>query len=77
MIKLEKIKLNNNVIECILFPEDSREGCILKYNVLTGDWECRLPDGYEYCKTHVAMACSYLRNNYKQGLPDEKLIMWY
>ncbi|SCW67807.1 hypothetical protein [Eubacterium ruminantium] len=77
MVRIEKIKIKNNIIECVLFPEDNKDGFILKYNPETREKDYQLPKGYEHCDVHVTMACVYLRNNYKKNLPESKVVIWY
>lgn len=77
MIRLEKIKIKNDTVECMAFPEDSKEGCVLRYNVKTKEKDYILPKGYEYCDVHMTMACIFFRDNYENGLPETKIIMWY
>ena len=76
MLRMEDITKSNGIIRCLLFLEDSKEGCDLEYDVKTGRRECELPNGYEYCKTHIAVACSYLKKN-QAALPKSKVLMWY
>ena len=76
MLKMKKIKRNNNVIECEMTPEDSERSCVLILDIVSGKVSCELPKGYEYCINHVAMAVNWLKKN-KDNLPEEKLLMWY
>ena len=76
MLRMEGISNTNGIISCLLFPEDSKEGCNLEYDMKTGRRECVLPKGYEHCKMHIAVACAYLEKN-QAALPESKELMWY
>lgn len=76
MIKLEKIKRKNNIVECILTPEDSKDSSKFTYDLLSKEIDCIFPTGYEYCKKHVVKVIYWIEKNIDK-LPEETLIMWY
>ncbi len=79
MIKLDKIKKNNDHISCKAFLEDCTTGIDLRYNINNDEFEpFSLPKGYEWCSSHIAHAKRYLRTlNDKEYIPKERIIMWY
>ena len=80
MVRLENIRINGNIAECDLYPEDSKIPGTLKVNIKTEETEYSLPDGYEYCKSHAAHAKWWLIKNTtdpKKELPEKTTIMWY
>lgn len=79
MIKLKNIERNDDIIECDIIPEDSREnGHIridLKKKILK---DSVLPAGYEWCTNHIQHAASKLIElSEEKELPEEKLVIWY
>ena len=76
MLRMEKINKNNDIVSCVLFPEDSNDGCAFEYNTKTKETKCELPKGYEYCTMHITMARTYIQKNI-DNLPDRKTMMWY
>ena len=81
MIKLKNMKIENNIIECDIFPEDSKENGYIKVDTESGVIEnYSLPVGFEYCKNHVYKARDYLIKHIKDisTIPiHEKIILWY
>lgn len=61
MIKLENIKINGNVVECDIYPEDSKTGGHIAVDTLNGKIvKCVMPTGYEWCKNHLEHAREYI-----------------
>ncbi|MBP5433863.1 hypothetical protein [Ruminococcus sp.] len=79
MIKLTGIARNNNHITCTAYLEDSEQGMSLSFNEKTSDFEdCVLPQGYEWCISHINHAKKYLKSLIGKNISaTEKLIMWY
>lgn len=80
MVKLENIEKNNNLIECDILPEDSKEYGHLKVNLDSEEIDgYALPEGYEWCRNHLTHAKKALLKygTSKEPLPDQDLIMWY
>ena len=78
MIKLKNIEKNNHIISCNILPEDSQqEGRLLVDLNSEKEYEYKLPEGYEWCKNHVAHAIKFLLSvSRDKEIPNEKLIMW-
>lgn len=81
MITLKNIKIENNVVECDIFPENSKEKGYIKVDIKSGVIEnYSLPAGFEYCENHVCKAREYLIKHIKDisTIPiHEKTIMWH
>lgn len=81
MILLKNIKINNDIVECDMFPENSKESGHMKLNLKNGEIEnYSLPTGFEYCKNHVYKAGNYLIKHIKEIISTpihEKMLMWY
>lgn len=79
MIKLKKIKKNDNLITCEAFVENCKQAMPLIYNIKKGELEeYEFPDGYDYCDSHISHARRYLRSiANSDNIPENKLIMWY
>ena len=79
MIKLKNIKSNNSIIECDIYPEDSKQLGHMSIDTNTKELiDYKLPDGYEWCKSHVHHARNKLVEFIETDeIPKEKLIMWY
>lgn len=80
MIQLQNIKKNNGTIECDIVPEDSKIPGKLSFDCDTKKvTKYILPNGYEYCESHIAHASAYLSHILESGevLPETKTIMWY
>lgn len=78
MIKLLNIKKNNSIIECDIVPEDSIvSGHMIVDTSLNMIKSYYLPDGYEWCTSHVDHAKEVMiRMSKNTDIPKEKLIMW-
>ncbi len=79
MIKLKNIVIENNIVICDIFPEDSVENGTVKIDMHNSFTSVVFPKGYEWCKNHIDHAKEYLINLYnsKSSIPNEKVIMWY
>lgn len=79
MLKLKNIKRNSAVIECDIFPEDSKQSGHIIVDIDSGGLqEYSLPDGYEWCRNHINHAqTELLKLLSEKKIPNEKLIMWY
>lgn len=79
MVRLKSIEKNNNIIECDLIPEDSKESGHVSVKIDTNEIDSfRLPIGYEWCRNHVEHAKNALLEMVKNNaIPKEKLLMWY
>lgn len=81
MIKLKNIKTTGNVIECDIYPEDSKESGVLVVNTLNGKIvKSIMPPGYEWCRNHLEHARMYLAehlNEINKQKVTEKVLMWY
>lgn len=77
MIRLMQIKKSNNVITCQARLEDSRDAMSLTYHISTRDFDAfLLPEGFEWCRTHIAMARRFFEQLGNADPPKEKVIMW-
>lgn len=81
MIELKNIKIDENVVKCEIYPEDSKTSGYIEVDV-SGDKiiNCALPPGYEWCKNHLEHAKRYIVKNFKEikMIPlSEKVLMWY
>ena len=78
IIKLKNIKKNNNIIECDILPEDSKEFGHVSIEIDSKNLkEYKLPAGYEWCRKHVSHVQNTLLDFAKSdNIPKEKLIMW-
>lgn len=79
MLKLRNIKKNDGTIECDIYPEDSASCGTLSYDFIKKTvTKSSLPEGYEWCKTHIAHAKQALQKMIDENeIPEEKLVMWY
>ena len=80
MIRLKNIEKNNNILECDIFPEDSKIYGHIKVNLVSKEIDdYTLPKEYEWCRNHVVHAQKALLELAvsKEPLPKNKLIMWY
>ena len=79
MIKLKNIEIENGVLTCQIFPEDSEFAGNIKIDAVSNEIiSFNLPLGYEWCKNHLEHARTYLIELYKSknAIPQEKIIMW-
>lgn len=78
MVKLKNIVKNNNMIQCDIYPEDSKEKGFITVNVITGELESYvLPKEYEWCMNHLQHAKRALLDMVKADkMQDEKVVMW-
>ena len=54
MVRLKNIEIDNNIISCEIFPEDSVQSGKLKVDINSQDIiSYTLPAGFEWCKSHV------------------------
>ena len=77
MVRIRNIKIEDGVVECDLIPEGSKESCVLYFDSNNGNYSCELPEGYEYCTTHILKAVNWLKEHINETMPEEKIIMWY
>lgn len=81
MLRLKNIEIDNNIISCEIFPEDSVQSGKLKVDINSQDIiSYTLPAGFEWCKSHVHHAKKYLLSNLKEILHTpihDKIVMWY
>ena len=80
MIRSQNIKKNDGIIECDILPEDSKIPGKLRFDCsMKKIIKCILPNGYEYCESHIAHASAYLANiaENDEFIPEAKTIMWY
>lgn len=78
MVRLENIKRTESSISCDFYPEDSVLPGKMSIDIPTLEMKCYLPDGYEWCSSHVQHAALTLRKLFEaETLPSRKLIMWY
>ena len=79
MVKLKNIRRTNGFIVCEAFVEDCTESIELKLNETSAELDdYNLPDGYDWCISHVTHARKFLRTLI--GKPNEstqRTIMWY
>lgn len=78
MVTLKNIEKNNNLIECDIIPEDSKESGHIAVKVDTNEIESfSLPNGYEWCINHIEHAKTALLEMVKNNnIQKEKLVMW-
>jgi len=78
MIELKNIKKNEDMISCDVYPEDSTEAGSLLLDTSSGNYEYKLPKGYEWCRNHISHAVRTLvaLNGSGASLPREKMVMW-
>lgn len=78
MIILKNIVIDNNIIKCDIFPEDSIENGTLEIDMHKISVSASLPKGYEWCKNHIEHAKKHLSDIYiSKNIPKQKIIMWY
>ncbi len=79
MIKLTGITRSNGRITCAAYVEDSGQGIDLVFDESKAEFEkYDMPEGYEWCKSHIAHAKKYLKSLIgKQIESSERTIMWY
>lgn len=79
MIKLKNLKKNDSLVECDIIPEDSDKAGHLVVDLKSNKTlKYDLPDGYEWCRSHVKHASDVLiRLSKEDSFPEEKLVMWY
>lgn len=79
MVRLKNIKVNDFCATCDAFVEDCDTPVFLKYdykNQRLNDY--KLPQGYEYCSSHIKHAQNYLETIInKENVPNDYTIMWY
>lgn len=79
MIRLTEIQRNNGKIQCKAYVEDCDSAITLSLDEDTAELsKYELPDGYEWCKSHITHARKFLRTliGTKQ-IPTQRVIMWY
>lgn len=77
MIRLNNISRTGDVITCEALLEDCETAIQLSYNIEKMDFApFAFPAGYEYCRSHIAHARAFLRDNY-EDLPEATSIHWY
>lgn len=78
MIRLTQIEKSNNLITCKAFLEGSREAIPLTYHIDTQTFDAfSFPEGFEWCRAHIAQAKRFFDQLGDKKPPGEKLIMWY
>lgn len=79
MVKLEQIKRDGYDITCAVFVEDCKEPVQLTYSILDETVQHDpLPEGYEYCTSHIGHAQRALERMVKEGYIEPRTtVMWY
>lgn len=79
MVKLENISRKGNTITCDVFVEDCKEAVSLVLHTTDGAIEAgTLPEGYEWCGTHLWKAKNALKEIAETNLDEKRrTIMWY
>ena len=79
MVRLINIKRNDGLISCNAIVEDCKKPVALSLDERTGQLrKADLPEGYEYCTTHIGFAERYLKSLAgENSIPESKTIMWY
>lgn len=78
MIALKNIKANREKITCEAYVEDCHTPISLSFDRLKKRMDAvQLPDGYEWCTSHIHHAEKYFYTAEKSELPQERTIMWY
>lgn len=79
MIKLKNIVRNEDKIVCEAYIEDCSTPVNLCYDRKNKEFDnCELPNGYEWCKSHIHHAEIFLRSvENEHDIPRERTIMWY
>ena len=81
MIELKNIVIDENVVKCEIYPEDSKTSGYVEVDVLKNKIiNYALPLGYEWCKNHLEHAKRYIVKNFKEikMVPlSGKVLMWY
>ena len=78
MIKLTEIVRNNGSITCVAYVEDCKQAIPLSFNESNAEFNTiTMPEGYEWCKSHIAHAKKYLKSLIgKQIESTERTIVW-
>lgn len=79
MIRLEHIKKKNDCIICDAFIEDCKKPIIVEYSPKNNEIKTTaLPEGYEWCVSHLSYAKRALREMVaSEKMENKKTIMWY
>lgn len=81
MVKIKNIRINGNLVNCEIYPEDSNENGYMVVNIAIGEIvEFNLPSGYEWCINHLHRAKRFIIEQFAEirDVPiKEKTIMWY
>lgn len=80
MIKLRNIKKNDQIIECDILPENSKEYGHLVVDLASSNKlvSYSLPTGYEWCIKHVYHALYKLVSlSELSELPEDSMVVWY
>lgn len=80
MIKLKNIVIDRDVIKASVVPEDSTKSGFLEIDIKKKEIiSYDLPDGYKWCKNHIAHAKKYLLDLLSSDdiMPKEKLLLWH
>ena len=79
MVRLEKIKRNNNTIEACFFPEDSKKAGFIAIDIISGK-TIGVTDapGYEDASSYFHHARNRLLDlSQKKDIPEKCTVMWY
>lgn len=79
MVRLRNLKKSDEIGECDIIPEDSKQAGHITVNLNSEKLEeFSLPEGYEWCENHVYHAARNLVTLLKgDDIPEEYLVMWY
>lgn len=78
MIRLLNIVRDDECITCDFVPEDAETAGEMSVDLKTGEVQYTVPEGYEWCKSHVSRAIRTLQElACEEKVPQKKTIMWY
>lgn len=78
MVKLEQVKREGDVISCIAFVEDCEIPVKITLNTAGEMTADELPEGYDWCDSHLAHAERALSEMLETGKVEPRsTIMWY
>lgn len=78
MIRLKNIRKQNSIITCDAYIEDCKEPVTFSMNADDPEsFSVELPEGYEWCKSHVFCAKRFLASLANaERIPEQKTIAW-